>query len=58
MCVCEPCKPLKISVCIYNKAMKMLIHFYNNVTLLCNYLDNILVPNETNETSALLLVIY
>lgn len=48
------CKPVKISVYI----MKMLIYFYNNVTLPCNYVDNILVPNETNETSAILLVIY
>lgn len=52
--MCMSCKPLK--VCVY--IMKMLIYFYNNVTLLCNYIANILVPNETNESSALLLVIY
>jgi len=51
--VCVSCK-LKINVYIMN----MLIYFYNDVTLLGNYVDNILVPNETNETSALLLVIY
>lgn len=52
--MCMPCKPLKISVYI----MKMLIYFYNDVTLLCNYVDNILGPNGTNETSALLLAMY
>lgn len=38
--------------------MKMLMHFYNNVTLLCDYVDNILISNETDETCALLSVMY
>lgn len=34
--------------------MKMLMHFYNNVTSVCDYVDYILISNETDGTSALL----
>lgn len=34
------------------------MHFYNNVTSLCDYVGNILISNETDETSALLSVMY
>lgn len=34
------------------------MHFYNNVTSLCGYADNILISNEADDTSALLSVMY
>lgn len=42
-------------MCIYNEDADILL---NDVTLVYNYVDNIQVPNWTNETSALLLAMY